>query len=69
MTEKYEKRNPIFWLFEALKLKLCFLRGRGAIFLSEKWLAKSAKGAPKIPLEVNFGPHTERAKEQNNAPA
>ena len=44
-TEKYEKRNAIFWLFKALKLKLCFLHGRGTIFLSEKWLAKSTKGA------------------------
>ena len=49
-------------------MKLCFLHGQGTISSSEKWLAKSAKGAPKIPLEVNFGPHTERAKEQNNGP-
>ena len=45
-------------LFSALKLKCWFLRGRGAIMGAEKLLGKSTEGAPKTPLDVNFGPHT-----------
>ena len=62
------KKEGNFWLFKALKLKLCFLRGRGAIFLAEKWLAKSTKGAPDVPSEVNSGPQRERAQKTNNGP-
>ena len=66
--EKKTKKEGNFWLFKALKLKLCFLRGRGAIFLAEKWLAKSTKGAPDVPSEVNSGPQRERAQKTNNGP-
>ena len=64
--EKKTKKEGNFWLFKALKLKLCFLCGRGAIFLAEKWLAKSTKGAPDVPSEVNSGPQRERAQKTNN---
>ena len=57
-----------FRILNAQKLKLCFLLQRGAILLGEKWPARFTKGAPKVPVEMSFGPHTRRGKKQNIAP-
>ena len=65
--EKDEKGKQ-FLALQGPKIELCFLRGRGAIFLAEKWLAKSTKGAPDVPSEMNSGPQRERAQKTNNGP-